>query len=55
MESETSYNTPIFDKDVKYCDCEDCNGSGVVIEYIEDVWRHEPCPRCEGTGQLEIK
>jgi len=55
MESETNYNTRVFDKDVKYCDCEDCNGTGKITEYFEDEITTEDCPRCEGCGQLEIK
>ncbi len=58
--NERYYNTPIFDKDVKYCDCEDCNGTGkkyypIVNDFGDDALELRDCERCDGTGVLEVE
>ncbi len=56
MESESNYLTPLFDKDKKYTDCEDCNGTGAHY-YINKSGQceKEDCFECNGSGQLEIE
>lgn len=50
MESESSYNTPIF-KDTEYTECSRCDGDG----WIYSAGDHKvPCIICNGTGQIEI-
>lgn len=60
MESELSYNTRVYGKEPKYCDCEDCDGKGFTYVYDSDDANDrqlikEDCERCEGTGVLEVK
>lgn len=56
---ERSYNTPIFDKDKKYTECEDCGGEGRIMEARLYPSGHtevfEMCLKCNGEGQIEIE
>ena len=37
-----------------YCDCEECAGTGVVVDESEDEEEVMiPCFACDGTGQVE--
>ncbi len=57
MESELSRNTPIFDKDPKYCECEECHGEGKHYTCDEHGNQIIPemCLNCNGDGQIEIE
>lgn len=57
MESELSYNTPIFSKDVEYTECEYCFGDGwIYLEYDPNNTKDTcTCPACHGTGNMPIE
>jgi DnaJ-class molecular chaperone len=52
--SELEYNTPIFDKDKQYTDCELCDGDGWLLTDADEFHKAE-CKECFGTGQIEIE
>lgn len=53
---ETSYTTPLFNKDKKYTECENCDKTGKIYQYDEcGELEREDCPDCSGTGQIEIE
>lgn len=60
MDSELYFNTQVFERDKKYCECEACNGVGSFIvndsaDSSDPQWIKEDCERCEGSGVLELE
>lgn len=55
---ERDHLNPNYNREPQYCECEDCNNTGLVYVNDSDVPEDkqlikEPCTRCEGTGWLE--
>ena len=53
--SELEYNTPLYDRDKRYCQCENCDGTGTVYGHDGDLPYKESCDKCDGSGVLEIE
>jgi len=52
-------NTPLYDKDREYTDCETCYGDGQIMTAKLYPGGHteviETCPTCHGEGYIEIE
>lgn len=56
--TELQRNTPVFEKDKEYAECEMCCGDGWVNNPMcngDDRNSQLDCPVCDGEGQLEIE
>jgi DnaJ-class molecular chaperone len=51
---ELSYNTPLYEKDKEYTECELCDGDGWLWLNSDELHKAE-CKECLGSGVIEIE